>query len=150
MIADPEALDRQRAETEITAGLVELRATEDVHPIAVDEIEPQRVEARAQDRDTEAGAVGRILEREEHGLPALVPAQLGDLALDPHSREPGEPVSDAAIERRNGVDLLLSVLDCLDLHAADDSGSADGAPAKFARVDRSFSDGCAAASQATP
>src|SRR5207244_3212996 len=76
----------------------------------------ERVEARAQDRHAETCPVGRILEREEHALPARVAPQLGDLALDPDARQSRQPVGDAAVERGDGVDLAVAVLKSLDLH----------------------------------
>ena len=88
----------------------------DVDALAVGEVEAQRVEAAAPHRDAEAGAVGRVLEREEDGLPALLAAELGDLALDPDGGQAREPLGDAAVERGDGVDLPVAVLDCLDLH----------------------------------
>ena len=87
MVAEPEALDRERAHTEVASRFEQLRPSEHVHALAVDEIEPERVEARARDRDAEARAVARILEREEDRLPASVASQFGDLAFDPDRRE---------------------------------------------------------------
>ena len=88
MSADAETLDRQRAELEFPALLVQLRPAEDVHPLAVRKVEPLRVESSARHYRTDAGAVSRILEREEDGRPAFVPAELRDLALDPHGGQP--------------------------------------------------------------
>ena len=68
--ADAEALDRERAELELAALLVELRPAEDVHALAVREVEPQRVEPPARHRHADARAVGRILEREEDASPS--------------------------------------------------------------------------------
>ena len=85
--ADAEALDRERAQLELAALLVELRPAEDVHALAVGEVEPQRVELAARHRHADARAVGRILEREEDARPALVPPELGHLALDPDGRQ---------------------------------------------------------------
>jgi len=84
--ADPEALDRERAEPEVAPRLIQLGTAEDVHALAVSEVEPERVEATARHRDREARAVLRVLEREEDALPCGLPAQLGDLALHPHRR----------------------------------------------------------------
>ena len=53
----------------------------------------QRVELAARHLHREARAVLRVLEREEHRRPALLPAQLGHLALDPERRQPLEPRS---------------------------------------------------------
>ena len=116
MVAEPEALERERPHAEVALRLEELRAAEDVHALALGEVEAQRVEARAGDRDAEAGAVVRVLEREEDGLPAWVAPELRHLALDPDRRQAAQPVRDAAVERRDGVDLAVAVLDRLDLH----------------------------------
>ena len=118
MVAEAEALDRQRAQTEVAASLEQVRASEDMHALAVGEVEPERVEAVARDRHAQAGAVRRVLEREEDGLPAQVTPQLSDLALDPHRRQPREPLGDTTIEGGDGVDLAVAVVDRLDLHAA--------------------------------
>ena len=116
MVAEPEALDRQRAQAEVAALLEELRAAVDVHALAVGEVEPQCIEAAARHGHAEAGAVAGILQREEDALPAFVPAQLGHFALDPDRRQAAEPVRDAVVERRDGVDLPFSVVERLDLH----------------------------------
>src|SRR5205823_10679716 len=89
--ADAEALDRERAQAEVAALVVELRTPEDVHALAIREIEAQAVELPARHRHADARSLLRVLEREEHARPALVPAQLRDLALDPHARQPSEP-----------------------------------------------------------
>ena len=70
VVAEPEALDRERAEAEVAARLEELRPPVDVDALAVDEVEPQRVELAARHRDAEAGAVAGILQREEDALPS--------------------------------------------------------------------------------
>ena len=114
--ADAEALDRQRAQAKLAARFVQLGTAEDVHALAVAEIEAQSVEAAARHRDGEARAVLRILEREEHRRPALVAPQLRHLAFDPHGRQPRDPRRDALVERRDGVDLAVAVLDGLDFH----------------------------------
>src|SRR5947207_10274420 len=116
MVAEAEPLDRQRPHPEVALGLEQLWSREDVYALAVRKIEPQRIEARACDRHAEAGTVVRVLEREEDRLPARVPSQLRHLALDPDRRETAEPVRDAAVERRDGVDLAVAVLDRFDLH----------------------------------
>src|SRR2546429_6624938 len=116
MVAETPALDRERAQAKVAAGLVQVRPPEDVHAVAVGEVEPQRVESRAQDRHTETSPVGRVLQGEEHALPARVAPQLGDLALHPDARQPREPVRHPTVEGRDGVDLAVSVLDRLDLH----------------------------------
>ena len=100
MRADAEALDRQRAQTEVAALLEQLGPAVDVHALAVGELEPQRVELPA-----------RHLSRREHEPSAgslsvkktlaqrVVPPQLRHLALDPDGRQPAEPLRDAAVER---------------------------------------------------
>ena len=115
MGADAEALDRERAELELAALLVQLGPAEHVHALAVSEVEPQRVEPSARHRDADAGAVGRILEREEDGCPALVPAELGDLALDPDGGEARQPLPDPSVERGDRVDGAVVVRQRLDL-----------------------------------
>ncbi len=97
--------------------------------VAVGQVEPQRVELPARHRDRDAGTVGRILEREEDALPRALAAELGHLALDPDGREAREPVADPAVERRDGVDLPVSVLLRLDLHAPAQT-SAERAPTR--------------------
>ena len=59
MRADAEALDRERPQPELAALLVELRPAEDVHALAVGEVEPQRVELAARHLHADAGAVAR-------------------------------------------------------------------------------------------
>ncbi len=87
MRADAEALDRQHLQTQLAALLVQLGPAEDVHALAVAEAELQRVEPPARHLRGEAGAILRILEREEHRRPALLAAQLGHLAFDPERRQ---------------------------------------------------------------
>ena len=118
MRAEPVALDRQRAQVEVAALLVQLGPPVDVHALAVGELEPQRVELAAPHLDGEAGAVLGVLEREEHRRPALLPAQLGHLALDPDRRQPLEPRADALVEGADREDLAAVDLGRLDLHAA--------------------------------
>ena len=113
--AQPEPLDRQRAQPEVAPLLEELRAAEDVDALAVDEIEPERVELPSRHLDAETRAVLRILEREEHRRPPRLAAQLRHLALDPDRRQPLEPPRDAAVERTHGVDLAAVDLRGLDL-----------------------------------
>src|SRR6188472_4457443 len=115
MVSEPEPFDRQRTQTEIAACLEQLGPAEDVDALAVREVETQRVETAARHGDAEARPVVRILQREEDRLPALVAPQFGDFALDPYGREPLQPFRDAAVEGRDGVDLAVAVLDCLDL-----------------------------------
>ena len=59
VVAEPEALERERAQAEVAARLEQLRPPVGVHAVAVDEIESQRVELAARHRDAEAGAVLR-------------------------------------------------------------------------------------------
>ena len=59
VLAEPEALDREGAQSEVAAGLEELRAAEDVDALAVREVEPERVELSAGHGHAEAGAVRR-------------------------------------------------------------------------------------------
>src|SRR5581483_1806358 len=110
VIAQAEWLDRERAQAEVAALLEELRPAEDVNAIAVRELDPEPVEATARHRDAEARPVARILEREEDALPALVTAELRDLALDPHARQAPEPGGHTAVERRDGEDLAVAVV----------------------------------------
>ena len=77
---EPERLERQRAELEDAARLIELRAAEDVHLVAVGDREPERVEGRPRHRDGQARSVLEVLEGEEDALPAVLAAELGDLA----------------------------------------------------------------------
>ena len=105
--ADSEAFDRERAQPELTTRLVQLGPSEDVHALAVREVEAQRVEAAARHRGGQAGAVLWILQREEDGRPALVAPQLRDLAFDPHGRQSRDPPRDALVERCDGVELRL-------------------------------------------
>ena len=85
--AEPVALDREHAQVEVAALLVELRAPVDVDALAVHELEPQPVELPARHLCGEARAALGILEREEHRRPALLAPQLGHLALDPDRRQ---------------------------------------------------------------
>ena len=57
---EPERLERQRAED--AARLIELRAAEDVHLVAVGDREPERVEGRPRHRDGQARSVLEVLE----------------------------------------------------------------------------------------
>src|SRR5436190_16891816 len=116
MVAEAEALDRESTHAEVAACLIEIGPAEHVNAFAVGEVDPQRVETRAQDRHAEARAVCRILQREEDALPARVAPQLGHLAFDPDRRQPREPVCDAAVERADRVDALVAVLNRIDLH----------------------------------
>ena len=119
VVAEAEALQRQRAQAELAARLVQLGPPVDVNAVAVGEVEPQRVEAPARHRDAEAGAVGGILEREEDAGPALLPAKLRDLTLDPDGGQAGEPGGDAAVERAHRVDPAVAVVDRLDFHTGE-------------------------------
>ena len=119
--AEAVALDRERAQVEVAALLVELRAAEDVDALAVGEPEPEPVELAAVHLHGEAGAALGILQREEDERPALLAAQLGHLALDPHGRQPLEPRGDPLVERAHGEDLAAVDDRRLDLHRADRS-----------------------------
>ena len=70
VVAEPEPLERQRAQAKLAARLVQLGSSVGVDAVAVDELELQRVELAARHRDAEARAVLRILEREEDARPA--------------------------------------------------------------------------------
>src|SRR6185295_4450374 len=115
MISEPESLDRERSHAEVAAGLEELRAPENVDALAVGQVEPECVETAASDRYAETSTVARVLQREEDRLPAWIPAELRDLALDPHRGQPLQPLGDPAVERADGVDLSFPILDRLDL-----------------------------------
>jgi hypothetical protein len=118
VVAEPEVLDRERPQAEVALGLEQLRPPEHVHAPPVLEPELERVEATAAHRHAEAGAVVRVLEREEDRLPALLALELRDLTLDPERRQPGEPVGHAPVEGGDRVDLAVAVLERLDLHAS--------------------------------
>ncbi len=118
VVAEAEALDRERPEAEVATRLEELRTAVDVHPLAVPELESERVELPTRHRHGQAGTVARILEREEDALPALLPPELGDLALDPDRGQSREPGGNAAVERGDGENLPIAVLLRLDLHEA--------------------------------
>ena len=123
MRTDSEALNGERAQPEVALLFEELGAAVDVHALAVDKIETQRVELSARHLYRDARAVGRILEREEDTRPAHVALQLGHLALDPDGGEPPEPVRDTAIEARDGVDGAVVVGKRRDLaHASQRTG----------------------------
>ena len=116
MLAETEPLERKCPEAELALRRVQLGPPEHVDPLAVGEVELERVERASRNRGGEAGAVVRILEREEDAAPVRVPAQLRHLALDPERRQPREPVGDATVEARDGEDLLVAVEQWLDLH----------------------------------
>ena len=80
MCAETEALDREHAQVEVATLLVELGTAVHVHALAVGEVESQRVELASRHLCRKAGAAVRILEREVHRRPALLPAQFGDAA----------------------------------------------------------------------
>ena len=77
MVAEAEALDRERPQPEVAAGLEELGTPVDVDALAV---RRGRAAARRTGRagivTAEAGAVVRVLEREEDALPAILAAEL--------------------------------------------------------------------------
>ena len=116
VLAEAEALDRQRPQPQLALRLEQLRPPVHVHAFAVPQVEAQRVELPARHQPGDDRPVARVLEREEDALPALLPAQLADLALDPDRRQPLQPGADAAVERRDRVDPPVAVLDRLDLH----------------------------------
>ena len=116
MRTESEALERECAQPELAFRREELGTPEHVDALALREVELQRVERPPGDRGGQARAVGRILEREENAAPALRPAQLRHLALDPQRRQPLEPVGDAAVEAGDGVDLPVAVEQWFDLH----------------------------------
>ncbi len=125
MLAEPEALDSERAEPQLTLRLEQLRPAVDVDALAAREIELQRVELPAGHQPGQERAVAGILEREEDALPALLAAQLGDLALHPDRRQPLQPGAHPTVERGHGVHPPVAVVDRLDLaHASQSSGSA--------------------------
>ena len=114
----PEPLDRRRPEAELAPRLVQLGPAFGVDGLAFLEGELERVVRAAGERDLQARAGLRILERDENCCPRLVPPQLGDLAFDPDGGKPSEEASDAAVEGRHRVDLPVTVEDGRDLHAA--------------------------------
>ena len=87
-----------------------------MHALAVVEIQTESVEAAAWHRHGETRAVLGIFEREEHRRPAFVAAELRHLTFDPHRRQPRDPRRDTFVERRDGVDLAVTVFDGLDFH----------------------------------
>ncbi len=115
MRADAEALDRERPQPEVALLRVELGPAVDVHALAVGEVETQRVELAAWHLNRDARAVGGIFEREEDARPARVALQFRHLALDPHGRQPAEPLRDAEVETRDGVDGAVVVRERRDL-----------------------------------
>ena len=119
MRAETETLDRQHLQPQLAALLVELGAAEDVHALALAQVELERVELAARHLRRQRRAVLRVLEREEHGRPALLPAELRHLALDPQRRQAVQPRRDARVERPDAVDLAPVDLRGLDLHPAD-------------------------------
>ncbi len=72
--SEAEPLDRKGPEAEVAARLEQLRAAIDVHPLALGQVEPEAVELAAGHRDSQTRSLARILEREEHALPALLAA----------------------------------------------------------------------------
>jgi hypothetical protein len=117
VVAEAEALDREGAQAEVAASLEQLGPAVNVDALSVREVEAERVELAAGHRHGEAGAFVGVLEREEDALPAILAAELRDLAFDPDGRQAREPVGDAAVERGDAVDAPVAVLDRLDLHA---------------------------------
>ena len=119
MRAEAEALDRQHLETQRPLLRPYFGAAVDMDSLAVRQVEAERVESPPGKGRLHARAAVLVLEREEHGLPALLAAQLRDLALYPHGRQPPEPIGEAAVEGGNGEDLAVAVLDRLDLGHAE-------------------------------
>ena len=99
VLADAEALDRQRAQSKVAARLVELRPAENVDALAVTEIEAQRVEAAARDRDREGRRRSRVLEREEDATPSASWRRSSVTSPSTQTRrQPREPVGDALLK----------------------------------------------------
>ena len=119
MSAEAEALDREHLEAQLALLRPYLGTAVDVDSLAVRQVEAERVEAPPRQGGFDARAAVLVLEREEHGLPALLAPQLGDLALDPHGRQPPQPVGETAVEGGDGEDLAVAVLDRLDLRHAE-------------------------------
>src|SRR4051794_24481256 len=115
VVAEPERLEREGAQAELASRREELGPAVDVHAVAVRDAAADRVELPAGHGHRQAGAVSRVLEREEDARPARLPPELRDLALDPHRRQPSEPRRDAAVEGAHRVDPAVAVLDRLDL-----------------------------------
>src|SRR4029077_19946898 len=113
--------------------LEQLGAAEDVDALALLEPEVERVELPARHLYRERRAVLRVLEREEDRRPALLPAQLRDLALDPECRQLAQPARHAVVEATDGVDLAPLDLRRLDLHEADASAGARGGSPRRSR-----------------
>ena len=118
VVAEPEALDRRDAEGQLALGLVELGPALGVHALAVGEVELERVEATPLHRRPQAGAAGRVLEREEDERPGLVAPQFGHLALDPELGQAAQVDPDPLVERGDAEDLAVAVERRLDLHPA--------------------------------
>ena len=121
MRAEAEALDREHLQPELPALLVQLGSPEHMDSLSVGELETQSVELPPRHLGREAGPVLGILEREEDRRPAVLPAQLRDLALDPQRRQALQPRGHARVEGAHGVDLAPFDLRRLDLHQADAS-----------------------------
>src|SRR5262249_31342599 len=73
----------------------------------------------------ETGAGVGVLEREEHRCPAVLAAQLRDLALDPDGRQARQPGRDPRVECTDGEDLPPFHQRRLDLHESRIEGRAD-------------------------
>ena len=119
MRAQAKALDRQHLQPQLALLWPNLRATVDVDTLAGGEIQSKRVEAPTRQRRLHARIAADVLEREEDRLPPVLAAQLADLPLDPHGRQPAQPVGEAAVEGGDGEDLAVAVLDRLDLRHAE-------------------------------
>src|SRR5205823_7989758 len=105
--ADAEALHGEGAQSEIAALREELRTPVDVDAFTVAELEPEPVELSARHRHADARAVARVLQREEDARPPRVAPQFGHLPFDPDRRQAAEPLRDAAVEARDGIDRAI-------------------------------------------
>ena len=119
MGAEAEALDREHLQAQLALLRPDLGAAVDVDALAVREIQPERVEAPTRQRRFHARIAVEVLQREEDRLPPVLAPQLADLALDPHGRQPAQPVGEASVEGGDGEDLAVAVLDRLDLRHAE-------------------------------
>ena len=74
MGAETEALDGERFQPQVASLFVELRPAEHVDPLSLGEAELERIELAARHLDGQRRSLLRVLEREEHGRPALLAA----------------------------------------------------------------------------
>ena len=71
MVADAEALDRERAQLELALRLEDLGPAVDVHALALGQVEPERVELAARDRDRrQAPSAGSLSVKKTFAQPA--------------------------------------------------------------------------------